>query len=138
MLYGLFQLLILFQLKQQVETKPLVLIGLFRQKYPDVSVQLQVHSTRRTGWSVANGQIDLAIIGGQLPGDLENLLQVIPYATDELALVLPTKHPLSQKKELLKEDLYKLNFVTLDSQSTTRKVVDKLLALIHISEPTRL
>jgi len=103
------------------------MIGLFRQKYPDVSVQLQVHSTRRTGWSVANGQIDLAIIGGQLPGDLENLLQVIPYATDELALVLPTKHPLSQKKELLKEDLYKLNFVTLDSQSTTRKVVDKLL-----------
>ena len=103
------------------------MIGLFRQKYPEVSVQLQVHSTRRTGWSVANGQIDLAIIGGQLPGDLENLLQVIPYATDELALVLPVKHPLSDKKELLKEDLYKLKFVTLDSQSTTRKVVDKLL-----------
>jgi DNA-binding transcriptional LysR family regulator len=103
------------------------MIGLFRQKYPEVSVQLQVHSTRRTGWSVANGQIDLAIIGGQLPSDLENLLQVIPYATDELALVLPSEHILSNKKELLKEDLYKLNFVTLDSQSTTRKVVDKLL-----------
>ena len=103
------------------------MIGLFRQTYPDVSVQLQVHSTRRTGWSVANGQIDLAIIGGQLPGDLENLLQIIPYATDELALVLPITHPLANKKELLKEDLYKLNFVTLDSQSTTRKVVDKLL-----------
>ena len=103
------------------------MIGLFRQKYPEVSVQLQVHSTRRTGWSVANGQIDLAIIGGQLPSDLENLLQVIPYATDELALVLPSKHTLSNKNELLKEDFYKLNFVTLDSQSTTRKVVDKLL-----------
>jgi len=48
------------------------MIGLFRQKYPEVSVHLQVHSTRRTGWSVANGQIDLAIIGGQLPADLEN------------------------------------------------------------------
>ncbi len=103
------------------------MIGLFRQKYPEVSVQLQVHSTRRTGWSVANGQIDLAIIGGQLPSDLENLLQVIPYATDELALVLPSNHTLANKNELLKEDLYKLNFVTLDSQSTTRKVVDKLL-----------
>ena len=40
------------------------MISLFRQKYPDISVQLQVHSTRRTGWSVANGQVDLAIIGG--------------------------------------------------------------------------
>ena len=103
------------------------MIGLFRQKYPDVSVQLQIHSTRRTGWSVANGQIDLGIIGGQLPTELENLLQITPYATDELALVLPSKHQLSKIKELTKEDLYKLNFVTLDSQSTTRKVVDKLL-----------
>ena len=103
------------------------MIGLFRQKYPEVSVQLQVHSTRRTGWSVANGQIDLAIIGGQLPADLENLLNVIPYSNDELALVIPPKHKLSKEKELTKEDLYKLNFVTLDSQSTTRKVVDKLL-----------
>ena len=103
------------------------MIGLFRQKYPDISVQLQVHSTRRTGWGVANGQIDLAIIGGQLPPELENLLQITPYATDELALVLPSKHKLSKEKKLAKEDLYTLKFVTLDSQSTTRKVVDELL-----------
>ena len=103
------------------------MIGLFRQKYPDVSVQLQVHSTRRTGWNVANGHIDLGIIGGQLPPELESLLEITHFATDELALVLPSKHKLSQEKELTKEDLYSLNFVTLDSQSTTRKVVDELL-----------
>ena len=103
------------------------MIGLFRQKYPDVCVQLQVHSTRRTGWSVANGQIDLAIIGGQLPSELQDLLEITPYATDELALVLPMNHRFAKEKELSTEDLYKLNFVTLDSQSTTRKVVDELL-----------
>ena len=104
------------------------MIGLFRQKYPDVSVQLQVHSTRRTGWSVANGQIDLAIIGGELPAELNELLQVVPYASDELALVLPVKHPLARLAELTKEDLYRLGFVCLDAQSTTRKMVDQLLA----------
>ncbi|WP_413315924.1 LysR family transcriptional regulator [Prochlorococcus marinus] len=103
------------------------MIGLFRQKFPEVSVQLQVHSTRRTGWSVANGQIDLAIIGGQLPNELNELLHIIPYATDQLALILSQKHPLARMKELTKEDLYLLGFVTLDSQSTTRKVVDQLL-----------
>ncbi len=103
------------------------MIGIFRQKFPDVSVKLQVHSTRRTGWSVANGQIDLAIIGGKLPPELNELLEIIPYATDELALVLSQKHPLARLKELTKEDLYRLGFVTLDSQSTTRKVVDQLL-----------
>ncbi len=103
------------------------MISLFRQKYPDVSVQLQVHSTRRTGWSVANGQIDLAIIGGELPQDLNEVLEVIPFATDELALVLPTKHQFANLTVLKKEDLYRLSFITLDSQSTTRKVVDRLL-----------
>lgn len=103
------------------------MIGLFRQKYPDVAVQLQVHSTRRTAWSVANGQVDLAIIGGELPPDLNDLLQVVPYANDELALVLPPKHPLSRLPELTKEDLYRLGFVCLDAQSTTRKMVDQLL-----------
>ena len=43
------------------------MIGIFRQKYPDVSVQLQVHSTRRTSWGVANGSVDMAIIGGEVP-----------------------------------------------------------------------
>ncbi len=104
------------------------MIGLFRQKFPDVSVQLQVHSTRRTGWSVANGQVDLAIIGGELPTELKELLEITPYNTDELALVLPIKHQLARLAELTKEDLYKLSFVSLDSQSTTRKVVDQLLA----------
>ncbi|MFM1800239.1 MAG: hypothetical protein RLZZ117_2517 [Cyanobacteriota bacterium] len=104
------------------------MIGLFRQKYPDVSVQLQVHSTRRTAWGVANGQVDLAIIGGELPSDLNELLQVVPYANDELALVLPPKHPLSRLSELTKEDLYRLGFVCLDAQSTTRKMVDQLLS----------
>ncbi|MCP9801012.1 LysR family transcriptional regulator [Synechococcus sp. RedBA-s] len=104
------------------------MIGLFRQKYPDVSVQLQVHSTRRTSWSVANGQVDLAIIGGELPTELTDLLQVVPYANDELALVLPVKHPLARLPELHKDDLYRLGFVCLDAQSTTRKMVDQLLA----------
>ena len=103
------------------------MIGLFRQKYPLVSVQLQIHSTRRTGWSVANGQIDLAIIGGELPPELNEVLEIIPYANDELALVLPIKHPLANSKELTKKDLYKISFITLDNQSTTRKVVDRLL-----------
>lgn len=104
------------------------MIGLFRQKYPNVSVQLQVHSTRRTGWSVANGQVDLAIIGGELPADLNDMLQVVPYANDELALVMSVKHPLARLVELSKDDLYRLGFVCLDAQSTTRKMVDHLLA----------
>lgn len=103
------------------------MIGMFRQKYPDVAVQLHVHSTRRTAWSVANGQIDLAIIGGEIPPELQDSLQIIPYAEDELALILPVLHPFAKNHGIQKEDLYKLQFIALDSQSTIRKVIDQVL-----------
>ncbi len=103
------------------------MLGLFRQKYSDVTVQLQVHSTRRTSWSVANGQVDVAIIGGEVPTELHDILQIFPYAEDELALIMGSSHPMAKEETILKEDLYKLNFITLDSQSTIRKVIDQVL-----------
>lgn len=103
------------------------LIGLFRQKYPQVSVQLQVHSTRRIAWSVANGHVNLAIIGGEIPLELKSILQVTSYAEDELALILPKSHPFSALNTIQKEDLYRLRFIALDRQSTIRKVIDKIL-----------
>ncbi|RMF65556.1 MAG: LysR family transcriptional regulator, partial [Cyanobacteria bacterium J069] len=103
------------------------MIGVFRKQYPEVAVQLHVHSTRRTAWSVANGQIDLAIIGGEVPPELHDSLEIIPYAEDELALILPAYHPLARQGIVQKDDLYKLQFITLDSQSTIRKVIDQVL-----------
>ncbi|MEY3222912.1 MAG: hypothetical protein RLZZ203_1768, partial [Cyanobacteriota bacterium] len=108
------------------------MIGLFRQKYPDVAVQLHVHSTRRTAWSVSNGQVDLAIIGGEIPAELGESLETVPYAEDELALILPTSHPFTKLETIQKEDLYKLQFIALDSQSTIRKVIDQVLARCDI------
>jgi len=103
------------------------MIGMFRKKYPDVSVQLHVHSTRRTAWSVANGQIDLAIIGGEVPMELQEVLDISAYAEDELALVVPSTHILAAVDTIPKEELYKLKFITLDAQSTIRKVIDQVL-----------
>jgi DNA-binding transcriptional LysR family regulator len=108
------------------------LIGLFRHQYPDVAVQLHVHSTRRTCWSIVNGQVDLAIIGGEVPLELQTSLDIEPYAEDELALVLPVFHPLAQKETIQREDLYRLNFITLDAQSTIRKVIDQILVRSNI------
>nr|YP_009244143.1 LysR transcriptional regulator [Gelidium elegans]AMK96385.1 LysR transcriptional regulator [Gelidium elegans] len=103
------------------------LIGLFRQRYPQVNVQLQVHSTRLISWSVANGQVDLAVIGGEVPSELKETLHVTSYAEDELALILPTSHVFSKVSDIQKEDLYRLRFIALDTQSTIRKVIDKVL-----------
>jgi DNA-binding transcriptional LysR family regulator len=104
------------------------LISLFRKKFPQILVQLHVDSTRHICWNVANGQIDLALIGGEVPFELRQTLQIMPYAEDELALILPNSHPFCQKSEINKEDLYKLNFISLYSTSTIQKLIEKILS----------
>ena len=80
------------------------LIGIFRHKYPHIAVKLQVHSTRRISWSVANGEIDLAVVGGEIPVELNDVLEITSYAEDELALILPISHPFSSLESIQKED----------------------------------
>ena len=63
---------------------------------------------------------------------MQEVLRVIPYADDELALILPIFHPLAKVEMIQKEDLYRLKFITLDSQSTIRKVIDKVLTRYDI------
>jgi DNA-binding transcriptional LysR family regulator len=76
--------------------------------------------------------VDLAIIGGEVPSELQETLKIIPYAEDELSLILPVFHPLAKVEMIQREDLYKLKFITLDSQSTIRKVIDKVLTRCDI------
>ena len=103
------------------------LIGIFRNKYPQIKVELQVHSTRKISWLVANGQIDLAIVGGEIPFELKNKLEISSYADDELTLILPTSHPFSSLEYIQKEDLYRLKFIALDTKSTIRNVIENTL-----------
>tara|TARA_B100000683_G_scaffold26219_1_gene23801 strand:- start:2944 stop:3921 length:978 start_codon:yes stop_codon:yes gene_type:complete len=103
------------------------LIGIFRHKYPQITIELQVHSTRRIAWGVAKGQIDLAVVGGEIPTNLRPTLDVTSYAEDELALILPTSHPFSSLEYIQKEDLYRLKFIALNTQSTIRNVIENTL-----------
>ncbi len=103
------------------------LIGIFRHKYPQISIELKVHSTRRISWGVANGEIDLAIVGGEVPPELQGTLEIISYAEDELALIIPQAHPFAKLQSIQKEDLYRLRFIALDTQSTIRSVIENTL-----------
>lgn len=103
------------------------LIGKFREKYPNVSVRLEVHSTRKAAWRVAKGSLDLAITGGEIPSELEKGLEVQAYAWDELVLILPKKHPLADKQCLSQSDLYKLKFLTLEEDSSYQRVLNNIL-----------
>lgn len=113
------------------------ILGLFRQRHPNIQVQLHVDSTRKIAWSTVNRQIDIGIVGGEIPAELKQILEVTPYVEDELALILPPSHPFVKLGSIKKEDLYSLKFIILDSCSTIRTVVDDVL-IKHGIDVTRL
>ena len=51
------------------------------------------------------------------------------FVEDELILIIPKSHPFARKKKkkISKEDLYHLNYITLNSSSTIRKFIDNTL-----------
>ena len=87
-------------------------LTLFAQSYPQINLN-----------------IDIAIVGGDIPTGLKKNLEIEDFVEDELILIIPKSHPFARKKKkkISKEDLYHLNFITLNSNSTIHKFIDNIL-----------
>ena len=107
---------------------PRILV-LFAQQYPQINLNIQVDSTRFIINNVINGDIDIALVGGNIPTKLKKYLKIEDFVGDELILIIPSSHPFVTKKYkyIYKDDLYHLDFITLNSNSTTKKFIDNIL-----------
>ena len=103
------------------------ILALFAQNYPQINLKVQVNSTRIIAKNVVNREIDLAVVGGEIPNDLKKNLLVENFVDDEFSLIIAESHPFATKQRITKEDLYHLNFITLNSNSTIRKFIDNIL-----------
>lgn len=101
--------------------------ALFVQTYPQMSLKVQVNSTRIIAKEIINREIDIAVVGGEIPSEFKKNLTIENFVDDEFSLIIPTSHPFAKKKSITKEDLYHLNFITLNSNSTIRKFIDSIL-----------
>jgi DNA-binding transcriptional LysR family regulator len=102
-------------------------LALFAQRYPQINLKVQVNSTRLIAKHIVNREIDIAIVGGDIPDELKKNLLVESFVEDEFSLIVPRAHPFAKKKLITKEDLYHLKFITLNSNSTIRKFIDNIL-----------
>jgi DNA-binding transcriptional LysR family regulator len=104
-------------------------LALFAQNYPQINIKVQVDSTRIIAKNVMNQEIDIAVVGGDIPEELKKNLEIESFVEDELILIIPKSHPFAIKKKKIinKDDLYHLNFITLNSTSTIRKFIDNIL-----------
>ena len=102
-------------------------LALFAQNYPQIDLKVQVNSTRLIANNVLNREIDIAVVGGEIPNELKKNLSIKHFVEDELSLIISKSHPFAKKKKINKENLYYLNFITLNSNSTIRKFIDNIL-----------
>lgn len=104
-------------------------LALFAQNYPQININVQVDSTRVITKKVVNREIDIAVVGGDVPDELKKNLEIEKFVEDELILIVPKSHPfaLKKQKKINKDDLYHLNFITLNPNSTIRKFIDNIL-----------
>ena len=103
------------------------ILALFAQNYPQIDLKVQVNSTRMIAKNVINREIDIAVVGGEISDDLKKNLTIKPFVYDELSLIISKSHPFAKKDKINKEDLYCLDFITLNSNSTIKKFIDTIL-----------
>ena len=102
-------------------------LALFAQNYPQIDLKVQVNSTRLIANNVLKREIDIEVVGGEIPNELKKNLTINDFVEDELNLIISKSHPFAKKRKINKENLYYLNFITLNSNSTIRKFIDNIL-----------
>jgi DNA-binding transcriptional LysR family regulator len=103
------------------------ILSLFARNYPQIDLKIQVNSTSIIANNILNREIDIALVGGEIPNKLKKNLTIKHFVEDEINLIIPITHPFAKKKKINKEDLYYLNFITLNSNSTIQKFTDNIL-----------
>jgi len=92
----------------------------FKRQYPKIEVHLAVKDTRQIEDGVIRNEFDFGFVGGHLTGDE---VEVLPWMTDHLILVVPFNHPLARKKSVKAADLRKERFIAREAGSATRAAV---------------
>jgi DNA-binding transcriptional LysR family regulator len=107
-------------------------LGLFRKKYPLVSVILTIADTKEIEGLVLGSNLELGVIGSR--SSHKNLIHYKLWK-DELVLALPAKHRWAKKKEISVEELSEEPFIMREVGSGTLRIMEEYL-LVSQSEGT--
>jgi len=98
------------------------LIKEFRAQHPLVDIKIAVGGTWRLQRRVKSRQADLALL--TLPVE-DPALTSVPVLREELMLLMPANHPLSEKTPVPVEALVGQPFIMFEVGSNTRRTVDE-------------
>jgi DNA-binding transcriptional LysR family regulator len=106
----------------------------FMREHPGADVTLAVANTEEIARQVANFEIDVGLVEGEVEHpDLE----LTPWRDDRLVVFCAPAHPLARKRVLKDDDLRQAAWIVRERGSGTRQAFDRamrgLLADLHIA-----
>ena len=105
------------------------ILVLFNKNYPQINLKVQIEPSKLIINQVINHSIDIAVLEDYVPTFLKKKLHIENIIDEELYLIVSNSYSLkSNKKKIInKVDLYDLNFIGFNNDSTIRKFIDNIL-----------
>ena len=95
-------------------------IAHFKDRHPKIEIHLGIKDTRQVEDGVIRNEFDFGFVGGHLAGDE---VDVLPWFTDQLVLIVSASHALARKRSVKAEDLRKERFIFREPGSATRAAI---------------
>ena len=106
------------------------IIGLFKEKHPDVKVNLHIGSTSEIHSKLIENELDFAIIGGEI--DLHKTFIVEKLVEDILVLIVSPSNPLSSHEYIDRKMLTNQQYITHEESSQLYKAMEKLITKMKL------
>jgi DNA-binding transcriptional LysR family regulator len=100
------------------------LIGVFREKFPQVSIALQISDTRGIVEAVVEGQVELGVVGARPD---QRILQAVELMPDELVVVVPPGHAWFGRRVVTLEELRPEPLIVREPGSGSRQALETAL-----------
>ena len=95
-------------------------IAEFKRLHPRIDVRLRIRDTHQIEDAVAANEFDFGFVGGHLAG---SDVEVLPWRTDQIILIVPPKHALARRRSIKAKELEKESFVLRETGSATRATI---------------
>lgn len=98
------------------------IISAFQQKYPKLTIALEISNTHKVQEQLLSNQLDLGIVGQEL---VDDQLQVELLLNDELVIIVSANHHLAEKPSISMAELMQERLILRELGSNTREVVER-------------
>lgn len=106
------------------------LVGRFTKQYPEIHPEIYIQNSRQVVHGLVKDELDIGIIEASVEHEQ---LTIIPFAKDEMTLILPANHPFAKEDEIELTALSEEVWIIREEGSGTRQALEDLFENYHFT-----